>query len=181
MCEELKKTPNIRYVCKKVGIDHSTFYRWMSHHFSFHQLSSAALLEGRKLMNDSAESVIISGIQKGDIKSAKYWLSHNDARYASDSQISYMKHIDKVTLELLKEPIPVSKEALFEKLFDLYEEMRTHKPPFKEAEIKKELDRHLDFMFFDCPEVKDIFYMALEEWRTEKDSIKEKRKNLYKD
>ena len=181
ICEELRKTPNIRYVCKKMGIDHSTFYRWMSHHFAFHQLSSAALLEGRELMNDSAEGVVISGIQKGDIKAAKYWLSHNDTRYSSQEQRGYMNHLNKITLELLKKPVPMSKESMFEKLFDLYEEMRTYDPPFKESEIKKELDKYLDFLFFDFPEVKNIFYATLEEWKNEKDSIKETRENLYKD
>jgi hypothetical protein len=63
ICEELIKTPNIRYVSKKMGIDHSTFYRWMSHHHTFFKVVTSYLEIGRDRMNDVAEGVIM-GMEK---------------------------------------------------------------------------------------------------------------------
>lgn len=99
--EELRKVPNIRYVCGKVGIDHSTFYRWMDDHFKFHQMVELALYLGRQKMNDAAESVIVTGIQNNDYRSATYWLSHNDERYIGVERVRYHQYLEKHRLEFL--------------------------------------------------------------------------------
>jgi hypothetical protein len=99
--DELRKVPNIRYVSNKVGIDHSTFYRWMDNHFKFHQMVELALYLGRQKMNDAAESVIVSGIQNNDFRSAAYWLSHNDERYVGVERVRYHQYLEKNRLEFL--------------------------------------------------------------------------------
>ena len=99
--DELRKVPNIRYVCNKVGIDHSTFYRWMDTHFKFHQWVELALYVGRQKMNDAAESVIVTGIQNNDFRSAAYWLSHNDERYIGVERVRFFQYLEKNRLEFL--------------------------------------------------------------------------------
>ncbi|MBV9159181.1 MAG: hypothetical protein JO019_01125 [Candidatus Kaiserbacteria bacterium] len=99
--DELRKVPNIRYVCNKVGIDHSTFYRWMDIHLRFHQMVELALYVGRQKMNDAAESVIINGIQNNDFQSAKYFLAHNDERYIGVERVRYFQYLENHRLEFL--------------------------------------------------------------------------------
>lgn len=113
--EELRKVPNIRYVCNKVGIDHSTFYRWMDDHLKFHQMVELALYLGRQKMNDAAESVIVNGIQNNDYRSAVYWLSHNSERYVGVERIRYFQYLEKHLLEFLhkSEDTDVLEAALF--------------------------------------------------------------------
>lgn len=79
--EELEKVPIIRHVCTKVGVDHSTFYRWMLKHPTFFKQVQGALFLGRRKLSDTAESVIVNGIQNNEFKSASFWLVHNDPRY----------------------------------------------------------------------------------------------------
>lgn len=99
--EELEKVPNIRYVSNKVGIDHSTFYRWMGGHFKFHKAVELALYLGRQKMNDAAESVIVNGIQNNDRQCATYWLSHNDERYIGVERVRYHQYLEKHRLQFL--------------------------------------------------------------------------------
>ena len=99
---ELEKVPNIRYVCNKVGIDHSTFYRWMGAHAEFHKSVALALTLGREKMDDAAEGVIISGIQNNNFQCAKYWLSHNNERYIGIERVSYFQYLERNNLEFLK-------------------------------------------------------------------------------
>ena len=99
--EELEKVPNVRYVCNKVGVDHSTFYRWMGGHAKFHKSVELALYFGRQKMNDAAESVIINGIQSNDQHCAKYWLSHNDERYIGVERVRYFQYLERSRLEFL--------------------------------------------------------------------------------
>jgi hypothetical protein len=114
--EELRKVPNIRHVCNKVGIDHSTFYRWMDDHFKFHQMVELALYLGRQKINDAAESVIITGIQNNDFKSAKYFLSHNSERYIGVERIRYFQYLERNLLDFLhkSEDSDQLEEAFFE-------------------------------------------------------------------
>jgi len=121
--EELEKVPNIRYVCNKVGIDHSTFYRWMGGHFKFHKAVELALYIGRQKMNDAAESVIVNGIQNNDYRSATYWLSHNDERYIGVERVRYHQYLEKHRLQFLHSRDEGDKmmEALFDH-FSMLEE-----------------------------------------------------------
>src|SRR3989344_5258971 len=80
---ELEKIPIIRQACAKVGIDHSTFYRWLFKHPTFHRRVVMAMSLGRKRTTDAADSVILTGIQNKEHRSATFWLTHNEPRYMS--------------------------------------------------------------------------------------------------
>lgn len=99
---ELEKMPNIRYACSKVGIDHSTYYRWLGSDRKIHKAVMLAITLGREKMGDAAEGVIISGIQNNDMAAAKYWLAHNHERYISIERIAYFEHLENSNIEFIK-------------------------------------------------------------------------------
>lgn len=117
---ELKKVPNIRYVCSKVGIDHSTLYRWRMKHLDFEKRLTMAMYVGRELINDVAESNIIKGVQSGDIKCSTYWLSHNSPNYAENNSplFNSYKRIEKLMTRNSRKSIG-DFQILFDALFKL--------------------------------------------------------------
>ncbi len=168
--EELKKVPTVRQACNKLGIDHSTFYRWMAKHFEFHQEVEAALLIGRSRMNDAAEGVIMTGIQNGDMRAAVYWLSHNNERYVDADQARYFQYVQNQALAFLREKTPP--DSIFEVLFNLYFEMELNVGiEFADMRMKPliEYTCHID------ANLMAIFYASYAEWKTNKLEIEEKR------
>lgn len=173
ICKELINMPNIRIVCKKVDIDHSTFYRWLSKHHAFYQLVMGALSMGRDRMNDAAESVIISGIQRNDFKSASYWLSHNDPRYSTHQQTQYLKGINDGLIKIIKEPIPDNSESTFQTFFEAY---KTMQELFGYKEAEKRIEKFVKIFCHGDTELEKIFYSAYSEWKTNNDEIEGKIK-----
>jgi hypothetical protein len=171
ICEELQKMPNVRHVCNKVGIDHSTFYRWTGKHHTFSQLVTAALLMGRDRISEAAEGVIITGIQNGDRKCSTYWLSHNNPRYSSREQALYLKGVNESVMEILEEPRPSDSSATFDMLFDMYEDMQEI---FGLGSAKEKIDKFVKFACQEDPKLEEIFYGAYSEWKTNKDDLKKK-------
>lgn len=79
--EELERTPIIQVVCEKFGISRQTFYRWMNEsEESFNEVNKA-LGFGIGLVNDVAESNVLTGIKNKDPGYTRYWLSHRHEAY----------------------------------------------------------------------------------------------------
>lgn len=174
--EELQKVPSIRNVCKKVGIDHSTFYRWMAQHFDFHKEVEAALMVGRRNINDAAEGVIISGIQKGDHKSAVYWLGHNNERYVESKQFRQFQYLEYWNTELLKKKTTDEMspfEGLFEHHFALSKMMSAE-------QVLEAVSPLVDIVCHGDPKLKDIFYSAYTEWEIKKLELEKRLSKLPK-
>ncbi len=171
--EELQKIPNIRYVCNKFGIHHSTYYRWVVLHFKFHQAVVGALAIGREQMNDAAESVIISGIQNGDIKAAIHYLSHNHERYIRTERVRYYQYLDKENLKFMKKEIP--DESQFENLLKYYMLLEDVYPKKKAKTI---IDPLIKITCHGDEELETIFYSVYEESKKSKTSYAEKQLQL---
>jgi len=170
MTEELQKVPNVRYVCKKLGIHHSTFYRWMGAHFTFHQSVETALTLGRKTINDAAESVIITGVQNGDYRSATYWLSHNHERYISVDRVQYYQYLDRHDLEFIQKDVP--RESIFDAMFKYYFLLEDK---YSREQAKKIIDPFVDVVSHEDNELKKVFYAAYDEWKENRISYTEKQ------
>lgn len=125
ICEELKKVPNIRHVCAKVGIDHSTFYRWMADHPTFHKEVRASLFFGREYITGAAEAVILKGVNSGDFRAASFWLTHNEIRYMQKDKGDHYAHLMQMECKIIKAEIPPN-EITFEKLFELVNGIEKH-------------------------------------------------------
>ena len=79
--EELERTPIIQVVCEKFGISRQTFYRWMNESEDSFNDVNKALGFGIGLVNDVAESNVLTGIKNKDAAYTKYWLSHRHEAY----------------------------------------------------------------------------------------------------
>ncbi len=86
--EQLEKTPIVQIVCQKGQISRATFYRWKKNDEEFSTKADKALCEGKKLINDYAESQVIAAIREGNITACFYWLNHNHKSYTNKLKIS---------------------------------------------------------------------------------------------
>ncbi|HAV66966.1 MAG: hypothetical protein UX85_C0007G0035 [Candidatus Beckwithbacteria bacterium GW2011_GWB1_47_15] len=80
LLEILKKTPIVQIACEKAGVSRATYYRWRKDNSGFSQASDQALLDGSLLINDMAESQMISAIKDKNMTAIIFWLkTHHDA------------------------------------------------------------------------------------------------------
>ena len=108
--EQLKKNPLVQIACEKVGVVRATYYRWRKEDSEFASLTDAALLEGRSLVNDLAESQLMSAIKDKNISAIIFWLRNNHPTYANRLEVSgKVSHIQE---ELTDEDRALFAEAL---------------------------------------------------------------------
>lgn len=88
MLEQLKKTPVVQIACEKTGIARSTFYRWKEEDKEFAKEADQALAEGVALVNDMAESQLLSAIRDRNISAIFYWLNHRHSAYSNKLEIT---------------------------------------------------------------------------------------------
>lgn len=86
--QQLTKTPIVEVACKKVGVSRASYYRWLKDDPEFKEESEKALMDGKKLINDLAESQLISAIQEGNISAMTYWLKHHHDDYKTRVEIT---------------------------------------------------------------------------------------------
>jgi hypothetical protein len=79
--EEITRTPIVQHACEKVGISRNTYYRWVNEDIDFSLAAEECLRFGIDFVNDHAESNILSGIKKGEMRATTYWLSHRHKEY----------------------------------------------------------------------------------------------------
>ncbi len=167
---ELEKVPNVRYVCSKVGLDHSTFYRWMNFHPTFNVEVLWALKIGREATNDAAEAVIIGGIQNKDMGASKFWLTHNSERFMhAERQKAHHDYMGRAE-ELLEyfDPADESEpqEGTFEWIFQEIEKYEK-KYGFERAwkTLKAPLTEHLE----NNEQLIEVCKAAYLEWKKKSD------------
>lgn len=86
--EQLRKTPIIETVCQKIGVSRMSFYRWKQEDKEFAAQIEKALSEGRSLVNDLAESQLISAVRDRNISAIVVWLKHNHPNYKTRVEIA---------------------------------------------------------------------------------------------
>lgn len=84
----LKKTPIIQLICEKNGLARSSFYRWRKIDKKFAEQVDKALIQGRQMINDMAESQLISGIKDKNITAIIFWLKNNHKNYSTRIELS---------------------------------------------------------------------------------------------
>lgn len=84
---QLKKIPIVQIACEKTGVGRSTYYYWRKQSKKFAAECDKALDEGVNMMNDMAESQIISAIRNGNMPAATFWLKHHHPGYESRVKI----------------------------------------------------------------------------------------------
>jgi hypothetical protein len=81
MLEQLRKTPIVEIACNKVGIGRTTYYRMRKEDPEFAKKADEAIAEGTKLVNDAAETQILSAIKNGNLTAAIFWLKNKHPDY----------------------------------------------------------------------------------------------------
>lgn len=86
--EQLKKTPIIQVTCEKLGISRATFYRWKKKDEKFAEEVDLALQEGSQLINDMAESQLITAIKNGNLTGIIFWLKNHHKNYSPKLEVT---------------------------------------------------------------------------------------------
>lgn len=109
MLEQLKKTPVVQICCEKLGVSRSTYYRWRDEDAEFAKQADAALAEGVALVNDMAESQLLSAIRDRNISAIFYWLNHRHSAYSNKLEL---------TTKVEKEALTAEQEELIKKALE---------------------------------------------------------------
>lgn len=99
LIDQLRKTPVIQIACEKAGVSRMTFYRWRKDDSAFAEAADEALSEGKSLVNDLAESQLLSALKSGDPWSIQYWLRHHHVEYSNKLEITAKSSSETLTSE----------------------------------------------------------------------------------
>lgn len=100
LIEQIRKTPIIQVACEKTGVGRATYYRWRKEDETFYEKSDEALAEGINLINDLAESQLISAIKDKHMTAIIFWLKNRHKDYKTRVEVSTTKDDDgKLTPE----------------------------------------------------------------------------------
>lgn len=94
--DQLKKTPIVQIACEKLGIARATFYRWKKEDQTFSRMADEALFEGVLLMNDMAESQLLTAIRDGDMTAIMFWLRCRHVAFSNKLELkATVEHKDR--------------------------------------------------------------------------------------
>lgn len=88
LLEILKKTPIVQIACEKAGVSRASYYRWRKEDAEFAQQSDQALLDGSLLVNDMAESQLMSAIKDKNMTAIIFWLKHHHSAYTTKVEVT---------------------------------------------------------------------------------------------
>ncbi len=97
LVEQLKKTPIVQVACEKTNVGRSTYYRWRAEDKEFAKQADEALQEGNLLVNDLAESQLISAIKDQNMTAIIFWLKTHHIDYRNRVEVTtngYNKEIN---------------------------------------------------------------------------------------
>ena len=85
---QLKKTPIVQVACEKTGISRATYYRWRKDDTEFADNADIAIDEGLNLINDMAESQLISAIKDRNLTGIIFWLKNHHKNYSPKLEVT---------------------------------------------------------------------------------------------
>ena len=88
LLEFLVKTPIVQIACEKIGIGRATYYRWIKSDPNFKDKAENAISTGKGLINDLAESQLISAIKDQNMTAIIFWLKNNHRSYKHKVELS---------------------------------------------------------------------------------------------
>ncbi len=88
LLEQLRKFPIVSFACEKAGVSRPTYYRWRSEDPEFTKAADEALTDGTGLINDMAESQLLSQIRDGNLGAVMYWLKHRNHNYNNKLEVT---------------------------------------------------------------------------------------------
>lgn len=112
LLEKLKETPVVEVACRKIGIARATYYRWKINDEKFAKESELALEAGSALVNDMAESQLLTAIKDQNMTAIIFWLKHHHQAYATKVEVT-------ANLKNQNETLTPEQEALVTKALQL--------------------------------------------------------------
>lgn len=116
LLEQLKKTPIVQIACEKLGISRWTFYRWKKEDGDFAKKVDEAIFDGRLLVNDLAESQLISAVKDRNFAAIMYWLKHHHPSYRTriqiEGELEIIEEMDPEQKELVKKALELARISL---------------------------------------------------------------------
>lgn len=97
--ENLKRVPIISVACQKAGIGRSSLYRWKTQDGLFSKEVDKALQEGKQLINDMAESQLISAIKEQNMTAIIWWLRKNHPGYTDRVELTHKTEKEELSPE----------------------------------------------------------------------------------
>src|SRR3989338_3287041 len=88
LLEQFKKLPIVQIACEKTGIGRATYYRWRKENGEFAKSADEAIADGTGLVNDMAESQLLTQIRDGNLGAITYWLKHRNPAYSSSLEVT---------------------------------------------------------------------------------------------
>lgn len=110
LLEQLKRIPIVQISCEKADVSRATFYRWKKDDAEFAKAADEAILEGSFLVNDMAESQLMSAIRDKNMTAIIFWLKNHHKNYATKVEVN--ASIKNVSEELTQEQKEIIREAL---------------------------------------------------------------------
>ncbi len=98
LVEQLKKTPIVQVACGKINIGRATYYRWRKDDQEFANSADGAITEGALLVNDIAESQLMSAIKEKNLTAIIFWLKHHHPNYATKVEVTARLKADNEVL-----------------------------------------------------------------------------------
>ncbi len=114
--EQLAKTPVVHICCEKVEISRATFYRWKAEDVEFAKKVDGAMLQGRLMINDLAESQLIVAVRDRDMRAIVYWLRHHHPDYKAklelEGSIQLIQELNDEQKKLVREALLLANVTL---------------------------------------------------------------------
>ncbi len=127
--ELLKKTPIVQVACEKMNIGRSSYYRWRQTDEEFKKAADDAIYDGSLLVNDLAESQLISAIKDRNIQAIHLWLKNHHKTYATKVELG-----GKVQIE--NAPLTTEQQALITKALHLVGVINQYESKSNETDIE---------------------------------------------
>ncbi len=106
----LVKTPIVEAACNQTNVPRSTYYRWRKDDESFAEACDEAIELSASVVNDLAESQLISAIKDQNMTAVMFWLKHHHRSYRTRVEID--AKIESVQQELTPEQADLVSQAL---------------------------------------------------------------------
>lgn len=106
----LGKTPIVEVACKQADIPRSTYYRWRKDDETFAEACDEAIEQSASMVNDMAESQLISSIKDKNMTAIIFWLKHHHRAYRT--RIELDANIKQEQQELTPEQAEMVAQAL---------------------------------------------------------------------
>jgi predicted ArsR family transcriptional regulator len=107
---KLRTTPIVEVACKQTGVPRSTYYRWRKDDEDFANECDEAIEHSAGLINDMAESQLISAIKDKNMSAIFFWLKHHHKSYKTRIEVD--AKLQTIQQELTSEQTEVVARAL---------------------------------------------------------------------